>query len=303
TEEEWIQLQKEEQWAREHESEPQAPGTPDAHANPWFAAAESQVAPEPNVPDGMPAEPEPDAEAVTYLDVFQAYAAEYGTYPSTVKQFSDFLVGTYGVHVGERELEQRLGELNQEMADPLTDDQVAGEGEAAEGHGGGSSAEMTGPATGPAEHPQPGVQPQPVGQPPVAAERVPATTGAAGGRMAAGGVPHQMTAGTNGGAAGGSSAAAEPTVWEASVEATARVPEPRDQEEELDPVTQQIITVAGWIEEAEAAGEKLAGAEVARRLGLSPKSGQRRVIAAAEYLEEQRRQQGRTHLRSVQNQR
>ncbi|MGW8573031.1 DUF2637 domain-containing protein [Streptomyces niveus] len=45
TEEEWIQLQKEEQWAREHESEPQAPGTPDAHANPWFAAPRAPEGP------------------------------------------------------------------------------------------------------------------------------------------------------------------------------------------------------------------------------------------------------------------
>ncbi|MFD5425594.1 DUF2637 domain-containing protein [Streptomyces sp. NPDC127084] len=95
----------------------------------------------------------------------------------------------------------------------------------------------------------------------------------------------------------------EPAVWEASVTdtgaATARLPEQQSDESDLDPVQQQIVTVAGWLAEAEEAGQKLSGAEVARRLGLSPKTGQRRVNAAAEHLEEQRRRQGRAHLRSV----
>ncbi|MFC9608013.1 DUF2637 domain-containing protein [Streptomyces niveus] len=284
TEEEWIQLQKEEQSARKHEGGPRDSVAPTTHESPWSAAEEAE-------PESLS---EPADEAVTYLDVFRAYTAEYGTYPN-VEQFSEYLVGTYGVRVDERELEQMLGELLQEMAEPVTDE-----------HGGRSTLEMTGADAGPAEHPHPATHSQSVAHAPAATERAPAIAGAAGGRMNAGGLPHQMTTDTNRGAADGSSVPVEPTVWEASVtdtgEATARAPEPRDQEEELDPVAQQIITVAGWVEEAEAAGGKLAGAEVARRLGLSPKSGQRRVIAAAEYLEEQRRQQGRTRLRSVQNQ-
>ncbi|MFB7453255.1 DUF2637 domain-containing protein [Streptomyces sp. NPDC056194] len=95
----------------------------------------------------------------------------------------------------------------------------------------------------------------------------------------------------------------EPTLWESTVtdtgEATARLPEQQTEEPELDPVQQQIVTVAGWLSEAEEAGEKLSGAEVARRLGLSPRTGQRRLDKAAEYLADQRRQQGRAHLRSV----
>ncbi|MCX5345855.1 DUF2637 domain-containing protein [Streptomyces atratus] len=95
----------------------------------------------------------------------------------------------------------------------------------------------------------------------------------------------------------------EPAVWEASDTdpgaATARLPEQQTDEPDVDPVQQQIVTVARWLAEAEEAGQRLSGAEVARRLGLSPKTGQRRVNAAAEYLEEQRRQQGRAHLRSV----
>ncbi|MDH2392186.1 DUF2637 domain-containing protein [Streptomyces sp. HNM0663] len=95
----------------------------------------------------------------------------------------------------------------------------------------------------------------------------------------------------------------EPTVWESTVTgagaATARLPKQQTDEPELDPIQQQIVMVAGWLVEAEEAGQKLSGAEVARRLGLSPKTGQRRVNAAAEHLEEKRQRQGRAHLRSV----
>ncbi|OEJ36378.1 DUF2637 domain-containing protein [Streptomyces agglomeratus] len=94
-----------------------------------------------------------------------------------------------------------------------------------------------------------------------------------------------------------------PLAWEASVTetgaATVRLPEQQSQEPEMTPVRHQIATVAEWLADAEATGQRLSGAEVARRLGLSPKTGQRRVNAATEYLEEQRRQQGRAHLRSV----
>ncbi|MFF9653363.1 hypothetical protein [Streptomyces sp. NPDC014622] len=59
------------------------------------------------------------------------------------------------------------------------------------------------------------------------------------------------------------------------------------------------MTVAGWISEAEDEGERLSGAEVARRLGVSPRTGQRRIDKAADHLAEQRQAQGRAHLRSV----
>ncbi|WP_138908125.1 DUF2637 domain-containing protein [Streptomyces chryseus] len=93
-----------------------------------------------------------------------------------------------------------------------------------------------------------------------------------------------------------------PLAWESSVTETGaamvRLPEQQSQEE-MTPVQHQIATVAEWLAKAEDSGQRLSGAEVARRLGLSPKTGQRRVNAATEYLEEQRRQQGRAHLRSV----
>ncbi|MGW4218416.1 DUF2637 domain-containing protein, partial [Streptomyces bacillaris] len=81
--------------------------------------------------------------------------------------------------------------------------------------------------------------------------------------------------------------------------ATARLPGQPAKEPDLDPVQQQIVTVAEWIVEAAESGGKLSGAEVARRLGLSPRTGQRRLDKAGEYLEEQRWHQGRAHLRSV----
>ncbi|MGW7200842.1 DUF2637 domain-containing protein [Streptomyces chryseus] len=94
-----------------------------------------------------------------------------------------------------------------------------------------------------------------------------------------------------------------PLAWETSVTetgaGTVRLPEQQSQEPEMTPVQHQIATVAEWLADSEDFGQRLSGAEVARRLGLSPKTGQRRVHAATEYLEEQRRQQGRAHLRSV----
>ncbi|WP_123471978.1 DUF2637 domain-containing protein [Streptomyces sp. CEV 2-1] len=78
-----------------------------------------------------------------------------------------------------------------------------------------------------------------------------------------------------------------------------QVPAQQSEEPALEPVDQQIVTVSRWLAEAEESGGRLTGAEVARRLGLSPKTGQRRVNAAAQYLEAERRQQARAHLRSV----
>ncbi|MFE2270697.1 hypothetical protein ACFXB4_15820 [Streptomyces lavendulae] len=87
----------------------------------------------------------------------------------------------------------------------------------------------------------------------------------------------------------------------ASGEATARVPRQQADEvpAEADPIQREVELVASWLMEAEEAGKKLSGAEVARRLEVSPKTGQRRVLDAQKHLEEQRRQQGRAHLRSV----
>ncbi|MFE5718560.1 DUF2637 domain-containing protein [Streptomyces erythrochromogenes] len=105
----------------------------------------------------------------------------------------------------------------------------------------------------------------------------------------------------------GTSKAGETQDWMADVsasgEATARVPrqQTHDEPAETDPIQREIEQVASWLAEAEDAGKRLPGAEVARRLGVSPKTGQRRVLDAQRHLEEQRKQQGRAHLRSVGN--
>ncbi|MEV0993029.1 hypothetical protein [Streptomyces sp. NPDC049949] len=75
------------------------------------------------------------------------------------------------------------------------------------------------------------------------------------------------------------------------------LPEQQSEDPVLDAVQQLILTVAAWF--AEDTGLKLPGAEVTRCLGVSPKTGQRRVIDAGKHLTEQRRLQGRGHLRSV----
>ncbi|MFD3779811.1 DUF2637 domain-containing protein [Streptomyces sp. NPDC058612] len=91
--------------------------------------------------------------------------------------------------------------------------------------------------------------------------------------------------------------------WTAEVadtgEATARIPQQQDDEPDADPIRQEIELVAQWLAEAEDTGKKLSGAETARRLGVSPKTGQRRVLEAAKHLEKHRQTQGRAHLRSV----
>ncbi|OKJ52589.1 DUF2637 domain-containing protein [Streptomyces sp. CB02261] len=70
-------------------------------------------------------------------------------------------------------------------------------------------------------------------------------------------------------------------------------------EPEVTSVQQEVEAVAAWLAEAEETGERLSGAEVARRLNVSPRTGQRRLDKATAYLTEQRRTQGRAHLRSV----
>ncbi|MFJ5035629.1 hypothetical protein ACIQB5_48300, partial [Streptomyces sp. NPDC088560] len=85
----------------------------------------------------------------------------------------------------------------------------------------------------------------------------------------------------------------------AGSEATARLPEQAAQEQELDPIQQQIAQVAAWLAEAEEAGKRLSGSEVGRRLGVAERTGRRRLTEAEKYLSEQRRQQARSHLRSV----
>ncbi|MFF4449941.1 hypothetical protein [Streptomyces sp. NPDC001502] len=90
-----------------------------------------------------------------------------------------------------------------------------------------------------------------------------------------------------------------PTEVADSGDVTPRVPPQQNTEPGADSIQQQIELVAGWLAEAEGTGVRLSGAETARRLGVSPKTGQRRVLEAAKYLKERGQQQGRARLRSV----
>ncbi|MEV6574839.1 DUF2637 domain-containing protein [Streptomyces sp. NPDC051577] len=88
----------------------------------------------------------------------------------------------------------------------------------------------------------------------------------------------------------------------ASGAVTARLPEQEsDVDDGLTETERQVRQVALWLDEADAEGEKLAGAEVARLLGVSPSTGQRRLSGAVQYREEHRRLSGRGHLRSITN--
>jgi len=101
---------------------------------------------------------------------------------------------------------------------------------------------------------------------------------------------------TAGGEAGPGSAG-----WDLPVdigEATARLPEQQTTGPELSPEEQRIELVVQWLDEAEEP-EKLSGAEVARRLGVAPRTGQRDLRKARERWSEEMRQQSRSRLRSV----
>ncbi|MCY0955055.1 DUF2637 domain-containing protein [Streptomyces sp. H27-S2] len=92
-------------------------------------------------------------------------------------------------------------------------------------------------------------------------------------------------------------------LWGAPVTATepgtAGLPEQQTDDNELTENDRQIQLVVGWLETAEAAGEKLAGAEVARRLEIPARTGLRRLKSAIKYREEHQRKAVRAHLRSV----
>ncbi|MFE4540221.1 DUF2637 domain-containing protein [Streptomyces scopuliridis] len=269
-----------------------------------------------------------------YFDALRTYVARHGGFPNA-RQFSLFLQNAYGVTdpstggpLPEARLRPLLQELRQRPYDEtpdasrepvtdevsalselvggesaVTDDRSAGQagGDVTDGRGAGAVTDVKPhPFFGPGPQPATG---QPMEPQPYVREPVPAPAASAADEYRPGdGVP-QQTAREVPSATPAEVPVGEPGVWEAAVTdtgaATARLPEQQTDEGELDPVQQQIVTVAGWLAEAEDAGQKLSGAEVARRLGLSPKTGQRRVNAAVEYLEAERRQQGRAHLRSV----
>ncbi|MEU0375455.1 hypothetical protein ABZ070_36135, partial [Streptomyces sp. NPDC006283] len=266
-----------------------------------------------DVPVSVPTLPQQQAASVVDLaEACRDYIVQHGAFPNA-GEFAYFLADAYGVTDEEAGgpvpaigLEPWLDEFGRELK-PITEDR-APQPVMAQGQGSSSAPVNGDPSAG--SEPRPFFEPagpQPsmthVADAPYAPEPVPAPSASASGDLPTGGEGPQQTALDGPAAPTTAAPVGEPAAWDASVSdtgaATVRLPEQQTDEPELDSVGQQIVTVAGWLAEAEEAGEKLSGAEVARRLQLSPKTGQRRVNAAAEYLKEQRRQQGRTYLRSV----
>ncbi|MEU2391896.1 DUF2637 domain-containing protein [Streptomyces sp. NPDC007369] len=283
------------------------------------AEAESSAEPVNSAPVGPEEMPGP-----ALLDLAQAgrdFAAQYGRIPSA-EQFAAFLARDYGL------TDQDTGGLLPDvLLEPVLTELRAAEIDAAARAATVATSETPGSdelvveesaAPAPAyeeEQPAGAGEPHPffgepgglrsLSKPPVEAARLPA-----------GAVPAPTASAADAGPAAPAGRSFEQPVlaalagtdgqdWVAEVtvsgEATARVPRQQTDEQpaEADPIQREIELVASWLMEAEETGKRLSGAEVARRLEVSPKTGQRRVLDAQKYLEEQRRQQGRAHLRSV----
>ncbi|MFG2894892.1 hypothetical protein ACGFZW_36005, partial [Streptomyces sp. NPDC048248] len=234
-------------------------------------------------------------------NAFHAYIAQYGTFPNS-RQFGLYLADAHAITdsetggpLPEAALRPALQELRREH--PVTNigafdsvRPVAGEWESAGANAAayGSLAELEVPdnaAMAPLQEPvtasatsqvptgqpatEPGVRPSTI--PPA---RVPDTTGR---------LERWEEAAPDAGAA------------------TAR--KPQRQEQERDTEEQRIEQVMQWLIEAEATGKKLSGAEVARRLEVAPRTGQRAIAAAKEIKSARERESsqrhGRAHLRSV----
>ncbi|MGW7603155.1 DUF2637 domain-containing protein [Streptomyces antimycoticus] len=277
----------------------------DAGENGRTATSHHELGPVPDPVDGSTlATGQAPAPSVEYYEAARVYLAQYGSFPNA-SQFSLFLLDAYNVTdpatdgpLSEEQLRPILQELRLLAPEPVGQQSVADEsavtdrradgGFAAEG-----SADMRGffdaSSVGLASGPQPS-----------AAEPVPAVTASVTDAVALEEMPMDATSTTAVGqtSAAGSEARWDPAVTDAGA-GTVRVPEQRILEPELDAQEQQDLLVGRWLAEAEDSGEKLSGAEVARRLGVSPRTGQRALNKAKEYREAQQRQQGRGHLRSV----
>ncbi|MFD4764553.1 hypothetical protein ACFWOJ_38875, partial [Streptomyces sp. NPDC058439] len=281
-----------------------AAGAPQAEPmpSPESAGAAPFVADEPVLPD------------INYSEAVQGYLTQFGELPNA-RQFGRFLA-QYGVVdpltggvLTEGQLRPILQDFKmpapqtpvsadeqEEPAEDIALNAVRDEEIGGRGAGADASADRRSFASTALAEPPAASQPD-------AIDPVPVLTASVAGDLGTGERMPQRTTLNVPSATTAEAPVSEPAAWEDSVTDTgasaARVPEQQTDEPDVDPVQQQIVTVAEWLAKAEEAGQKLSGAEVARRLGLSPKTGQRRVNAAAEYLEGQRRQQGRAHLRSV----
>ncbi|MEV6133662.1 DUF2637 domain-containing protein, partial [Streptomyces violaceusniger] len=285
------QLQPQEQQIPDQAAQPEQ--QPRQHPQPSQQTVPVQT---PNqVPNDVPRE-------VIYYTAFRQFLAERNHYPSAY-QFGQLLRETYGVtDLSNSELAAYIDDIK--GRDTPAPEQARTDGEEAGGVADVSAmtdttvtdgrtvlTDLTAPAD--PVYTETGSVPQEAAQEPV-------TAPVAGEEM------------TDGRSDGGRSHAKQPTVTTAasqsamagtatspgSAAVTPWVPKQQDQEPELDPEEQRIQTVAQWIAEAEAKGETLSGAEVARRLEVSPRTGQRVLRKGQAYRTEQQRQQSR-HLRSV----
>ncbi|MFD8549810.1 DUF2637 domain-containing protein [Streptomyces sp. NPDC059649] len=282
---------------------PLRPGTPPPTPS---ATAETVAPAQPEqVTEALPAahSTTPSRLAAAYED----YVSTHGSSPNA-RQFGVFAAGVYGIvdpatggPLTEEELRPVLQELRRSQRQrAVIDPSVTGSiGDSAVtdriGHG-VLADELRFMVS-----PSPAVV---TDSPAAAAEPVPVPTASAAGSPSSGGrMPQQMSRDDAGRSATPESGGQAET-WEASVtetgEATARLPEPRI-DVPVGELTegQRIERVVAWLLDAEAAGKKLSGAEVARRNGVSPKTGQRDIIKAKAILAEQQRERSRAHLRSV----
>ncbi|WP_336054030.1 hypothetical protein [Streptomyces sp. CA2R101] len=274
----------------------------------WFAAPQQVTYRGSYDPNFVP-EQEHGAD---FVEAFHAYTDQHGDAPNA-RQFALYLADAHditdpetGGPLSEAALRPALQELRRERPAPIVDvvdPKPEPEPQPADvGHATYSSVTEHASANTAVAEASP--LPQPV-----------ATASATGGQQA-----HQpVSSTTSQGVTGHRSAApvaspsaipsarepdtaGQPELWETealdSGEATARQPQP--QQQERDPDQERIEQVLQWMIEAEAAGKKkLSGAEAARRLGVAPRTGQRAVAEAKKIKAERERQQGRAHLRSV----
>ncbi|WP_344406978.1 DUF2637 domain-containing protein [Streptomyces longisporus] len=284
-------------------------------------AGEAALAPE-TVAE-VPAEEAPAGLTADSHSSFPTAYAEflnrYGDFPNA-HQFALFLADSYGItDYGQpipekdlvpvvKELRRRAENPGEWVADPavtefprdeMTDPSVTDPAQARVTDQIGHAVSVTGGASlvgspvGPAA-PR-ATQPEPV-----------PTASAADGLAVGGRLPRQTALDFTTGSVTGRTDG-DATTWEATVtdtgEATARVPEQQVDETPVGELTedQRIDRVVQWLLEAEAAGKRFSGAEAARRNEVSPKTGQRDVLKAKQRLEEQQRERGRAHLRSVRN--
>jgi hypothetical protein len=256
----------------------------------------------------------------SFPTAYAEYLNHYGDFPNA-RQYALFLADYYGITdnghpIPEKdlvpvvkELRHRVNSPGEWMTDPsvtdlppngMTDPSVTAPAQAGVTDPFGHAASVTetsyvgGPSVTPAAAPQ-----APVADP------VP-TASAADGPAAGGRLPRQTALDLTTGSVQGRPEG-DTTPWEATVadtgEATARVPEQQVDETPVGELTeeQRVERVVQWLIEAEAEGKRFSGAEAARRNQVSPKTGQRDVLKAKELLNEQQRERGRGHLRSVRN--